>query len=410
MTQLHLEDAFTPVPSMVHARVEQSLREVRAMNMKHKKPMLALVLAVILALALTCAAVAATQGGVLDYLFEGWQEEPTAQQQQMVQGIGQTWQADGATVTAMDALFDGRKLDVGLCYTVERDTFVMVEGAWFNGELVADDTASQTDCWVAPQTEPVTAGISIVNDKSLSGQVQVRLRLMLLTPNKGLKEINFGQMMRDADCDAAFDAAVKEGYTPVDSNGKRVYLSMDAYQRQAALQKDGTYPDFRYSLAWAAEANMTAQEVNLVFTVESDAEVNGEITWLYYKEAENAPWNIAVETAELTPTASHFVINIYPKDGGMAWDEVQAFFRTHLYGFYDADQQKVAFQKAGSHYGQGDPCEGNDGQHYWRIDQEMPAVVGNIDVIYLVPETAEGEAQWEYAICLEAISLEDLNG
>ena len=40
----------------------------------------------------------------------------------------------------------------------------------------------------------------------------------------------------------------------------------------------------------------------------------------------------------------------------------------------------------------------------------MPAVVGNIDVIYLVPETAEGEAQWEYAICLEAISLEDLNG
>ncbi len=62
MKQIRLEDAFAPVPPMVHARVEQSLEEVRAMNMKHKKPVLAIVLAAILMLALMCAAVAATQG------------------------------------------------------------------------------------------------------------------------------------------------------------------------------------------------------------------------------------------------------------------------------------------------------------------------------------------------------------
>ena len=108
MREIRLEDAFTPVPPMVHARVEQSLQEVRAMNMKHKKPMLALALALILTLALACAAVAATQGGVLDYLFGSRQEEPTARQQQMVQAIGQSWQAGDTFITATDALFDGR--------------------------------------------------------------------------------------------------------------------------------------------------------------------------------------------------------------------------------------------------------------------------------------------------------------
>lgn len=410
MKQFHWEDAFTPVPPTVHARVEQSLREVRAMSVKHKKPVLALALAVILVLAAACVAVAATQGGVLDYLFGGWQETPTAQQQQMVQGIGQTWRTDGATVTATDALFDGRRLDVGLSYTVERDTFVMLEGAWFNGELATDAAAGQMNRWVSPQAEPVTDGISVSSDVRLTGPVEVRLRLMLLTPNKGLRQLDFGRMADDAACDAAFYDAVAEGYTPVDAQSRQIYLPMDARQRQAALQKDEAYPGFRHSLAWAAEANMTAREVNLVFTVASNAEASGEVTRLYYREAEGAPWDIVVETAELTPTASHFVIDVYPKEGGMDWEQMRAFFLSHTYGFYGEDRQKVAFQLAGSHYGQGDPCQAPDGRSYWRIDQEEPAAIGDISVLYLVPETPEGEAEWEYAIRLEAIPAEDLNG
>ena len=395
MREIRLEDAFTPVPPMVHARVEQSLQEVRAMNMKHKKPMLALALALILTLALACAAVAATQGGVLDYLFGSRQEEPTARQQQMVQAIGQSWQAGDTFITATDALFDGRKLDVGLNCTVARDTYMMLAGAWFNGEEVADEAAGETDGWVQAQEEPVARGVSIIGDERMSGPVEVQLQLMLLTPNKGLKEIDFRQM-DEAACEAAFYAAVTEGYTPVDSLDGRVYLPEKARPSSQAQ-------------AWEEEANMTAQEVSLIFTVEADAQAD-EVTRLYYRAVEDEPWDVVVETAELTATSSHFVLDIYPKAGGMDWAQVQEFFLKHPYGFYDGNREKVAFQQAGSHYGQGDPCETPDGRPYWHIDQEKPAAIGDVQMLYLVPETMAGEALWEYAIRLEAIPAEALNG
>lgn len=408
MKQIRLEDAFTPVPSMVHARVEQSLKEVRAMNMKHKKPVFAFALAAILLLALMCAAVAATQRGVLSYLFGGWEEEPTPEQQQMVQDIGEAERTEDFTVTATDALFDGRKLDVGLLYTVGRETYVMLEGVWFNGERVEDDTAGEMDRWLTPQEEPIASGVSILGDRRLSGTVEVRLRLMLLTPNKGLQKIAFDRMTED-ECDAAFYAAVQEGYTPVDSDSLGRYLPTDAYARQAARQA-GEDEGFRYSLAWAEEANMTAREVNLTFSVESSAGESDGSVRLYYQEKEDAPWEIVVETAELTPTSSHFVIDVYPRDGGMSWEEVRTFWLKHPYGFYAANGEKLAFQSAGSHYGQGDPRQGADGQWYWRIDQEKPALLEMTDMVLLVPETVEGEPCWEYAIRLERISAEDLNG
>lgn len=409
MKQIRLEDAFTPVPPMVHARVEQSLEEVRAMNMKHKKPVLAIVLAAILMLALTCAAVAATQGGVLSYLFGGWQEEPDERQEQMVQDVGQAGQTDGFSVTATDALFDGRKLDVGLLYTVERETFVMLEGVWFNGVPVEDDAAGEMNRWLTPQEDAIADGVSIIGDTRLSGEVEVRLRLMVLTPNKGLQKIAFDRM-NENDCDAAFYAAVQEGYTPVESERMNLYLPMDAYARQKEKQAESGENGFRYSLAWAEEANMTAREVNLVFSVESSVKEEDGIVRLYHREAEDAPWEIVVETAELTPTSSHFVIDIYPRDGGMSWEQVRTFFLNHLYDFYDEDGTKIAFQNAGSHYGQGDACEGPDGRWYWRIDQEEPALIDMRDTICLVPETAEGEACWEYAIYLGVLSEEERNG
>lgn len=405
MKRIRLEDAFSPVPPMVHARVEQSLGE--AMNMKHKKPVFGLVLAAILTMALVCVAVAAAREGVLDYLFGNWQEEPTAQQQRMVQEIGQAGGAEGFSVIATDALFDGRKLDVGLSYTVEQEAFVMLEGVWFNGVAIEDDTAGEMNRWLAPQKEPVSDGVSIISDRRLSGEVEVRLRLVFLTPNKGLEKIPFDRM-NEADCDAAFYAAVEEGYTPVESERQSLYLPMDAYERQRARQTEDS--DFRYSLAWAEEANMTAHEVNLVFTVENDLQEEEEMIRMYYRETESAPWEVVVETAELTPTSSHFVIDIYPRSGGMSWEEVRTFFLNHLYDFYDENGEKIGFQNAGSHYGQGDAREGADGRWYWRIDQEEPALLKTEDTICLVPETVEGEPCWQYAIYLDALSEEERNG
>lgn len=70
MNDLHLEDAFAPVPQVVRDHLDDALTEVRQMNRKHRKPM-ALAVAIALALVMTGGAVAAgLNWSALDFLSQ----------------------------------------------------------------------------------------------------------------------------------------------------------------------------------------------------------------------------------------------------------------------------------------------------------------------------------------------------
>lgn len=147
MKDIRFEDAFSPVPPVVHARVEESLREVREMSMKKAKPMAAIVLAAILALALIGAAIAEMLGGgVLDYLFgsAGSSDEV----RDMVRPVGITHEAEGVKTTIVDALFDGRNIHFGLLVDAAQPCFLVTEAVTANGVPLWRETSSIENMWV----------------------------------------------------------------------------------------------------------------------------------------------------------------------------------------------------------------------------------------------------------------------
>lgn len=72
MNDRHLEEAFAPMPRVVLDHIDEALKEVQAMNQKHRKPTMALVFAILLALAMAGGAVAAGMNwNALDFLSRG---------------------------------------------------------------------------------------------------------------------------------------------------------------------------------------------------------------------------------------------------------------------------------------------------------------------------------------------------
>ena len=111
MNERHLEEAFAPMPQVVLDHIEEALEEVQAMNQKHRKPPMALVLAIVLALAMAGGAVAAgISWNALDFLSRGWE---TGQALPEVQELVQTNipQSGGvmeeAIYTVEEAMCDG---------------------------------------------------------------------------------------------------------------------------------------------------------------------------------------------------------------------------------------------------------------------------------------------------------------
>ena len=112
MSDWHLEDAFAPVPAVVRDHIDAALTEVHGTTRKHRKPVLALILAAALMLALAGGAVAAgAQWNLFDFFARKYNAgEALPQAFDLVQtDVPQTGgDTPDATFTVVEALCDGR--------------------------------------------------------------------------------------------------------------------------------------------------------------------------------------------------------------------------------------------------------------------------------------------------------------
>lgn len=191
--------AFPPVPENVHRRLEQALKQKKE-PMKMKKTLrpatvLALTLAVLLAL--TGAALAAEQLGVLDYLLG--RAKPSETLRASVQPAAATETADHIRIELSGVIYDGSRLAFGLtAENLQPDDIAMVtlESVRMNGENVYINFQSMQEQWLPDvfalepagqhARNPVTGGMqSIAMDKTYTGRVACEATVVVRRPING---------------------------------------------------------------------------------------------------------------------------------------------------------------------------------------------------------------------------------
>ncbi len=192
MKNIHLEDAFAPEPAMVHARVERTLREATTMTKKHFCTK-TLAFALALALMLCSVAYAAVTGGVLDYVFRGGKSAPTEQQRNLVQPICAGETAGGVTVTVTEAIFDGRRLDLGVQVDTDQPTWVEVVSLTLDGEAAVVQSAYGL---FMPIAQSMPGGLTAVTEERITKDCQAEMHIRLLDrdPYLGEPYKELGQM------------------------------------------------------------------------------------------------------------------------------------------------------------------------------------------------------------------------
>lgn len=143
MNGIRFENAFEPVPPIVHTRVQQTLKEVK--TVKQAKPITAFVLAAVILMALAGAAYAAVQSGVLDFVFHSGAR--SQEQLDLVQSLGIIHKADGITTTVTDAMMNGRKLSVAFAFETEKPFYIITDSITVNGVEITVNDSNMVNMW-----------------------------------------------------------------------------------------------------------------------------------------------------------------------------------------------------------------------------------------------------------------------
>ena len=180
----HLERAFPPVPPMVHDRMEKSLKEIKTMKKSQYPAALAFALALVFMV--SAVAMAATQSGVLYFIFG--ENAPDEAQRAMVQTVEVAHEGNGVTAVLSDAVFDGRFLSLGLNFEGAQDVYALVDSLTVDGEeaYLTLDTLSRT--WLTG--EEASRGLTaLVENDSLDKEMRVCLSVSLLVPKNGVEQV-----------------------------------------------------------------------------------------------------------------------------------------------------------------------------------------------------------------------------
>ena len=395
------KDAFTPVPEETLARVEDTLRHLPQREERTSfrlRRRWAVTLAFALALALCGGAVAASRLGVLDFLF-GATGNPTEEQQRLVQDVNLTHKADMATITVTDAIFDGRQLSMGLIFETDQPTYALSEGVWLNGTLVSDNDLSAHFGWPNKSNEHrlSTSGLTAITDETLTGQIEVRLRVMLLQPRKAVKTFAEGDYdSMDALREAARQAA-EDGYTPVYAEGWSP-VSIDLLSSPRYDTKTD-YPYSRRFLSTAETHNMNVEEVWLTFTVEGNPAYTGETVHLDVVNNDELPFTVMVRRAEMTLVGSHFVLDIYPKEGGLERPVDLQRVLALPDRYFENEAVEIFFQSTSTNYGRGGWMIDAEGDMFYRLVHETGPIQELPEKLYLVFDSVPSfRPLWQWAI------------
>ncbi len=134
MKDIDLKNAFPPVPSAVHARIEEAIRETDNMDRrKARRPIAVAALVMAILLALASVAYAVTQTGVLKYLIKGSGELPD-NLAQSIQAVNRSKTDDNIKISITDAVFDGSCIT--LSYTAENLNPTELAQVWLDKLVV----------------------------------------------------------------------------------------------------------------------------------------------------------------------------------------------------------------------------------------------------------------------------------
>lgn len=393
------QDAFSPVPEETLRRVEDTLHHLprgETRTVVRSRPRLAVALVLALLLTLCGGAVAADRLGVLDFLFR-W-DAPTEDQQRLVQNVNLTRQAELATITVTDAAFDGSQLSMGLLFDADQPTYAIAEGLWLNGALQSTPFHNLLNEWVSREqtTRQAVTGLSLTVDDLPAGPNEVKLRIMLLAPKQSV-------FVLDSNLDKETYAKLKQqaidaGKTPVVGElSWNLTCPDNAYDRH--LNDDPTYPHYRYSLLYAAECNMDIEEVWLTFTIDGAEEAPGEIRYWDVANNDDLPFTVVARRAEVTALGSHFMLDIYPKEGGIETARDLGTILPLAYRFYDEQREPLRFGHTSYSGGGGGWFQDEDGRVFFRIVDEPGVLRGMPEAIYLVNSSRlTNAAFWQWAI------------
>ena len=390
------KDAFTPVPAETLARVDETLRSLPAQEKQAALPVRrrwAVAVAIALVLTLCGGAVAAERLGVLDFLFG--LESTTEEQQQLVQNVSVSQETAMATVTVTDAIFDGRALSVGFVFDTDRPTYALCEGLWLNGTLVNPNDVSAHFYWVNQEDAPrqTSSGLTAIAGETLAGQVEARLRVMLLQPRQALEIIDENSPDRVETARQALEA----GLTPIESN-RFSFASLDS-PRPPYPDTETDYPFNRDSLAHADMYNMNVEEVWLTFTVEADAPYTGETIYLDVANNDELPFTVVVRRAELTLVGSHFVLDFYPKAGELERPADLNRIVSLIDRFYDGGFLMLEFQITSTNYGYSGWMTDAQGRDFYRWTSESGPIRELPEKVYLVFDSVPSfRPLWQWAI------------
>lgn len=396
------KDAFTPVPEETINRVEDTLRRLPSRNDQPyvvRHPRWTVVLIAALVLTLCGGAVAAERLGVLNFLFG--MSGTTEEQQLLVQNVNLTQTADMAAITVTDAVFDGRQLSMGLIFDTDQPTYAMAEGLWLNGTLVRDNDLSVRFSWIN-QTEgqkQTASGLTAIAGEALTGQIEVRLRVMLLQPRKAVKTFAEGDYASMEALRAAALQAAAEGYTPVDAENWSP-VSIDP-PRTSHFDTKTDYPNNRQSLALAETHSMDIEEVWLTFSIEASDNYTGETVYLDIANNDDLPFTVIVRRAELTLVGSHFVLDVYPMEGGLEKPADLDRFITNPFSFWGDRAKMLELQSTSTNHEQGGWMIDEQGQTFYRLVDETGPFQELPEDVWLVFESMPSfRSLWQWAIKL----------
>lgn len=228
MNNNRFDDAFSPVPELVHERFQKALREKNQMKIsKTKRSAAVLAVALAIVLALAGVAYAATKLGILDYLVGG-EDKASDNLKQSVQPIAVSATGDGIRVNLTGAVYDGDRLSLSFdmeSLTPKELAMVTLDTVTLNGDQVNLNFSSANEQWLPSvfnideetiSRNPVYGGmLSDQLEKKYSGSIQGEATFIVTRPTNGKIVILDPMMWYD------YPAAIEDAGTRKDYENRK---------------------------------------------------------------------------------------------------------------------------------------------------------------------------------------------
>lgn len=249
-------NCFSSVPDLVHQKVLAALREAKKMKPVKRHFSVGVIVAALVTLLLTGAAVATNQWGVLDYLFGGAQNAGE-EAMKKVWPVGQTQTAFGVTAAIDSVMHDGRNIAVGWVIENARPEepvyFILDSPLADNRTITFTSNDGLENTWlpdpfplhIHPDSVLKGGFTGVINGGEPKGEFEVCIRISVFKPVQPvyvMKDADFLNKWGQVDysrMNPAIWEKSKQGYLVVNEMGD-VQLTLPEYEKTGEVYVGGS--------------------------------------------------------------------------------------------------------------------------------------------------------------------------